>query len=160
MTLASTTRIRLCAFAPGDAAQIAGLWRRAWISAHGDTAIVEPIGHWLARVQAEFGPPSSVALLERDEHLLGFMVMQPARHYVAQLFVDAHLQRRGYGKALLDHASRRMPVGWRLHVATANLGAQRFYERQGLARGVIDRHPQTGVERISFHWRPSLVQGE
>ena len=160
MTLASTTRIRLCAFAPGEAAQIAGLWRRAWISAHRDAATVEPIGHWLARVQAEFGPPCSVALLERDEHLLGFMVMHPARHYVAQLFVDTHLQGRGHGQALLDHARRRMPVGWRLHVATANLGAQRFYEKQGLVRGIVDRHPQTGVERVSFHWRPLRAQGD
>jgi len=48
-----------------------------------------------------------------------------------------------------------MPTGWRLHVALTNTAAQRFYERYGLARGTVDRHPTSGRERISYHWYPA-----
>jgi putative acetyltransferase len=47
-----------------------------------------------------------------------------------------------------------MPDGWRLHVATVNTDAQRFYASYGLQRGAVDRHPATGRERIEYHWQP------
>lgn len=155
MTPAPTTsRLRACAMAPGEAAALAGIWRRAWASAHRDVQVLEPIAHWLARVKAEFGAPSELLVVERDRQLLAFMVLHPARRYVAQLYVDPHLKGQGAGRLLLDEAGRRMPTGWRLHVATVNTSAQRFYARYGLLRGTVDRHPGTGRERVEYHWRP------
>ena len=55
----------------------------------------------------------------------------------------------------LDEASVRMPLGWKLHVATSNTAAQRFYERYGLVRGAVDRHPASGRERVAYHWYPA-----
>ena len=134
---------------------LAGIWRRAWVSANRGAAHVEPIGHWLRRVQTEFIPPADVVLAERDGQVLAFMVLLTAREYVAQLFVEPHLRSQGLGKALLDEACVRMPHGWRLHVAVTNTEAQRFYERYGLVRGVVDRHPGSGRERIAYHWSPA-----
>jgi putative acetyltransferase len=138
-------------------AALAGIWRRAWCAAQGHRAVhVEAIDHWLARVQAEFVAPAEVHVAERGGQPLAFMVMLPQRAYVAQLYVDPHRHGQGLGRRLLDVACRRMPAGWRLHVATANAMGQCFYERYGLSRGAVDRHPATGRERVAFAWRPPV----
>lgn len=134
---------------------LAGIWRRAWIAANRDVPHIEPIGHWLRRVQTEFGLPAEVVLAEREGQVLAFMVLLARREYIAQLFVEPHLRNQGLGKALLDEACLRIPTGWWLHVATTNTMAQRFYERYGLERGAVDRHPASGRERIAYHWSPS-----
>jgi putative acetyltransferase len=151
-----TLRLRPRDYAPGENAVLAGIWRRAWISAQHGEKTVAPIGLWLSRVQAEFVPPADVLLAERDEQIVGFMMVLAQRNYVAQLFIEPHLQREGLGQSLLDEACVRMPTGWRLHVATANIAAQRFYERYGLERGVVDRHPSNGRERVAYHWAPRI----
>ncbi|RZL65070.1 MAG: N-acetyltransferase [Variovorax sp.] len=155
MTLAADARVRDIDFAQGEAAQVAGIWRRGWAAGHPDVVTVEPIAHWLARVQTEFKAPNEAVVIERRDQVLAFMVMHCARGYVAQLFVEPHLRAQGFGRELLAEASVRMPNGWRLHVATANLQAQRFYDHLGLARGSIDRHPTTGRERVAYHWHPA-----
>lgn len=139
---------------PEENMVLAGIWRRAWIAANRGAATIEPIDHWLRRVQTEFGQPADVVLAEREGQVLAFMVLLGRREYVAQLFVEPHLRSQGLGKALLDEACVRIPTGWRLHVAVTNTSAQRFYERYGLARGTVDRHPTSGRERIAYHWSP------
>lgn len=116
MTPAPTSQLRACAMAPGEAAALAGIWRRAWASAHPDARPLEPIGHWLARVSTEFTPPAELRVVERAGQLLAFALLHPPRRYVAQLYVDPHLHGQGCGRQLLDEACRRMPGGWRLHV--------------------------------------------
>lgn len=153
MTLAADARLRNIGFAPGEAAQLAGIWRRGWAAGHPDVVAVEPIVHWLARVETEFNAPTEVVAIERRDQPLAFMALHRARRYVAQLFVEPHLRGQGFGRELLDEACVRMPTGWKLHVASANLQAQRFYDRYGLERGGIDRHPATGRERVAYHWR-------
>jgi len=133
---------------------LAGIWRRAWTSANRGAVTIEPIAHWLRRVQTEFVPPAEVVLAERDGQVLAFMVLLTGREYVAQLFVEPHLRNQGLGQALLDEACVRMSDGWRLHVAATNKAAQHFYERYGLVRGATDRHPTSGRERIAYHWSP------
>lgn len=156
MTLAAEARLRELLFAPGEDMAIAGIWRRAWAVAHPDVEALEPIAHWLERVQSEFKSPTEVLVLEREAQLLAFMAIHRANGYVAQLFVDSHLRHHGLGRQLLHEACMRMPIGWRLHVATANTAAQDFYARYGLARGSVDRHPNTGRERVSYHWRSGV----
>ncbi|RST50881.1 N-acetyltransferase [Variovorax sp. DXTD-1] len=140
--------------APEESLVLAGIWRRAWIAANRRATVIEPITHWLRRVQTEFVPPADVVLAEREGQVLAFMVMLARREYVAQLFVEPHLRNQGLGQALLDEASVRMPLGWKLHVAINNTAAQRFYERYGLVRGAVDRHPTSGRERVAYHWFP------
>ncbi len=147
---APTTHIRSATFTGDEATVVAGIWRRAWASAHYDADVVEPIGHWLARVNAEFKPPAELLLVEREGQLLAFMVLHTARRYIAQLYVDRHLQGQGVGRMLLDEACRRMPGGWRLHVARVNVNAQHFYTRYGLLRGAVDRHPGSGRQRVEY----------
>ena len=158
MALAAFDRLQLHAWHGSRAEQIAlaGIWRRGWCAAQGHAVDqIAPIGHWLARVEAEFMAPAHVHVAERGGQPLAFMVMLPERAYVAQLYVDPHRHGQGLGRRLLDVACRHMPAGWRLHVATGNTAAQGFYTGYGLLRGTVDRHPGTGRERVAFHWRPA-----
>ena len=41
-----------------------------------------------------------------------------------------------------------------LHVATANQRARKFYAACGLVEQTVDRHPQTGRERVLCRWSP------
>lgn len=142
----------------GDQPALAALWRAAWASANPQARTVEPPAHWLARVQAEFMPPAEVLVLDAGEaggRVLAFMVIDAGASYLAQLFVEPGAMGRGLGRRLLDEACRRMPGGWHLHVATANMGARRFYERRGLEAGPASLNPATGRERVEYRWVPA-----
>jgi putative acetyltransferase len=86
-----------------------------------------------------------------------FLVLDVARSYMHQLFVDPCLQGQGAGSELLHQVHRLCPGGWTLHVATGNHGARRFYARHGLVEGLIDTHPATGRERVLCRWLPTLA---
>lgn len=131
---------------------IADLWRSSWASANPQVSSLAPMVHWLARIDAEFAPPAEVIVVEEEGLLAGFVVIEPLRSYVAQLFVKVGSQSRGVGRTLLNVASQRMPDGWRLHVATANSGARRFYERYGLVAGAVSINPTSMRERIEYQW--------
>ncbi len=83
-----------------------------------------------------------------------FLVLDVARAYLHQLFVDPDCQGQGVGAELLQQVHRLCPGGWALHVATANGGARRFYARYGLVEGPVDIHPVTGRERVLCRWWP------
>lgn len=136
-----------------DDRHIADLWRRSWASANGWADNIEPLAHWLDRVRTEFRAPKDVILSVDDSgQINAFMVIDPLRGYVVQLFVDPAAQGHGLGGALLDEACRRMPHGWSLHVGRSNINAQRFYAQYGLTRGAVSIDPQSGRERLSYRW--------
>jgi len=140
-----------------EQAALAALWRAAWASANPQAVAIEPQAHWLARVQREFGPPSQVLVIDAGDRLLAFMVFDRQAGYLAQLFVEPTAMGCGLGRRLLEEATRRMPGGWHLHVATSNERARRFYERRGLAAGPVSAHPTTGRERIEYRWQPAAA---
>ena len=141
---------------PADAPRLARLWRDAWSSANPSAPAVAPLPHWEDRVHAEFGPPCTALVAERgDGVLLAFMVLDlPGRH-LFQLFVAPAAQGGGLGGAMVREICERLcPGGWTLHVATANQRARRFYAACGLVEQTVDRHPQTGRERVLCRWAP------
>lgn len=141
-----------------DDEAIAKLWRLAWASANPHAAHLEPIEHWLARVRAEFRPPSRTLVYEADAcGILAFMVLDVEGAYLHQLFVQPGVHRRGVGSALLARVCQLCPSGWSLHVAIANEGARRFYENHGLVKGVASLNPSTHRERLAYAWRPSVA---
>ena len=145
--------MRIHSMDPDETMLIAELWRRSWASANAYVASVEPIEHWLARVRSEFCAPCETVVAEVSGRCVAFIVFNVTETYIAQLFVEPSLKGRGLGRALLGEASRRMPRSWSLHVSTANLMAQRFYERYGLMRGEVSRNPLSGRERVAYLWQ-------
>jgi len=83
---------------------------------------------------------------------------------LSRLYAHQKHLGQGVGQRLMDACFERArtegrDVMW-LGVWEYNPRAQRFYEKQGLVRGIVDQHPQTGVERVSFHWRPLRALGD
>jgi putative acetyltransferase len=130
------------------------LWRNAWASANPQIDSVAEPAHWLARIDAEFGPPCETFLLDAPdaEQPIAFLVLQPWHAYIAQLFVDPRHQSAGLGRQLLAFARARTPQGGWLHVAEDNLRARSFYERNGLVAGAESLHPTSGRRRVAYHW--------
>lgn len=113
------------------------------------------MAHWEERVKAEFGPPCTTLLCERDQTLQAFLVLDLSRSYLHQFFVAPEVQSQGLGRALvLNICQNHCPAGWTLHVATANQRARQFYARCGLVEGAVGLHPQTGRERVLCRWNP------
>jgi GNAT superfamily N-acetyltransferase len=87
------------------------------------------------------GPFDSVTALAGDR-LVGFAQLDPASARLRALFVDAELQQRGVGRALLAEIERRALARGlqRLHGAMS-LNAVTFYSRAGF-------RPYPGPERL------------
>jgi putative acetyltransferase len=137
-----------------DCASLARVWRRAWCSANPSVQQVAPPAHWEARVRAEFAPPCMTLVHAAEPEATAFLVLDVARAYLHQLFVDPDCQGQGVGAELLQQVNRLCPGGWTLHVATGNHRARRFYARQGLVEGLVDTHPATGRDRVLCRWSP------
>lgn len=142
---------------PDDTEAMPALWRRAWASANpqvpsGDVA---PPAHWRARAHSECFGAAECWLADGDGGLRGFLVIEPARRYLAQLHVEPAWHGRGIGRRLLAQACERMPDGWTLHMAEDNRRAHRFYAAAGLQAGARDLHSATGRPRIAWHWLPA-----
>ncbi|MEJ5913164.1 GNAT family N-acetyltransferase [Pseudokineococcus sp. 1T1Z-3] len=67
-----------------------------------------------------------VRVAHDENRLLGFAAVDG--DWLSQLYVDPDHQGRGVGRALVDDAKRRRPLGLRLHVFTPNTRARRFYD--------------------------------
>lgn len=149
----------VCRMTSGQAAQVAGIWRRAWHSANPQVRVADlaPGDHWLERVRSEFFGPAECWVLA-GAALQGFVVIEPARAYLAQLHVDPDWQGQGAGRLLIEQACERMPAGWSLHVAESNQRAQRFYGAAGMQRGESGHDPVTGRARVAWHWRPAAAR--
>lgn len=145
---------------PADVLPLARLWRDAWSTANPSVLRVEPLAHWEQRVDAEFGPPCTALVVARsDGALQAFMVVDLACNHLHQLFVAPAAQSNGLGAAMVREVCECLcPGGWTLHVATTNQRARRFYAACGLVEDSVDRHPQTGRERVLCRWTPPGVR--
>jgi GNAT superfamily N-acetyltransferase len=108
---------------------------RAWFASH----VVRDTDLWLAE--------------DRAGTLLGILVLDGP--WVDQLYVEPGRTGRGIGSALLELAKRERPEGLRLWTFASNTGAQRFYERHGLAevRRTDGRDNEERAPDILYAWR-------
>ena len=95
-------------------------------------------GRALPRIADDlFQRHEEVWLAEEDGRPLGFLAIRRSRsegwETLEKLYVEPAEQSRGVGTALLDKAKELRPGGLRLWVFQRNVGARRFYERQGFS---------------------------
>ena len=86
---------------------------------------------WRSRLEAAAGDAVEVWLAQRDEELVGLLLLE--RDWLHSLYVAPGLTGQGVGAVLLDVAKAARPAGLGLWVFEANEGARRFYRRHGFA---------------------------
>ena len=136
---------RLERFRRSDAAEVAELWYRSWLSTGANrNDSVTP-----AQLERRLGEePWEIWVLREGSSVSAFLAIDRDREILAQLFVAPSAQGKGTGRDLLDLARAELPMGFRLRTDEGNLGARRFYERHGL---ILDR-----IEggRAFYVWMP------
>jgi hypothetical protein len=133
-----------------DVEAVADLWRKSWSWANQDITEIEPLPHWIQRVQSEFCEPYKAILLENYGAIIGFTVFQIDPGYVQHLYTNPYMVNQRNGTILLEYAEELMTKPWSLHVGINNLGAQRFYLRKGLEQGVVSINPNSGRYRMEY----------
>lgn len=109
-----------------DFAELADIYHDASLIAHPfiDPEFVAKDKH---RVRDELLPLNESFVFERGGEILGFISM--SQHHINGLFVKADQQRKGIGRALLDHVKDRHQA-LELCCFVDNYEAQRFYHAQ------------------------------
>ncbi len=118
----------------------------------------EETGHWFREVLGleprtipmPTGREAWVA--ERDERLVGYVVVDPA--WLDSLYVRPDLTGGGIGSALLDLVKGLRPDGFGLWVFETNTRAQAFYERHGctVVRRTDGSDNEEGAPDLEMAW--------
>ena len=95
-------------------------------------------------------PRAEVYVYENDREIWGFIGLNG--EYIEGIFVSGEMQSRGIGKRLLDFVKTKK-TELRLNVYQKNMGAIRFYQREGfkILREGMDE--ATGEKDYEMTWR-------
>jgi ribosomal protein S18 acetylase RimI-like enzyme len=93
-------------------------------------------------------------VFEEEGRILGFAGVSGSE--LTHLYTDPSAQKRGVGRALLDHVKSLRPESLELWVFQKNEGARRFYERRGfqlvrLTDGAANMEEEPDA---LYEWRP------
>jgi ribosomal protein S18 acetylase RimI-like enzyme len=134
-----------------DLDAVARLWLESWRST--GLAVAQLATEAANRVRMrELAVGWSVHLACSEGNILGFLALNPGNGCLDQLFVAPTVQRRGIGRALLEFAKQQMPEGIWLRTAVDNVGACRFYEREGFRAGETGIHPTLRHRTVIYRW--------
>ena len=141
------------AYGDQDLVAVARLWLESWQSTGLPVAQLATDAANKERISRELTGGWSVFLAcNENEDLLGFLALKPDSACLDQLFVAPAVQRQGIGRALLDFAKQQMTNGIWLRTAVDNVGACRFYERNGFRACEIGVHPTLGHRTVVYRW--------
>jgi ribosomal protein S18 acetylase RimI-like enzyme len=91
-----------------------------------------------------------VAVIEN--RIIAFMAIWDG--FIDHLYVHPDYQKRGVGKALLEHARRLSPDHLWLYTLHVNLQARAFYEKHGFVAEKFGFSPPPENEPdVEYHWR-------
>lgn len=145
------TDVEVRPYDPADFDAVALIWTESWQS----TGLAAGSGGDLAfhrqRLPQEIARGWSIHVARCAGVVVGFLAFHQGK--LEQLWIAPSMQGRGIGKLLLDFAKAQMLEGFWLTTQAANLGACRFYEREGLVRGPVSAHPRSGRPIVRFDWR-------
>ena len=140
--------IKLRPYEPGDLAKLASLWFRSWES----TGVPSPVteNDLVERLPVDIAGGWSLRIAEVNGEIAGFIAWHD--DVLSQLFIRPDMQNLGVGKYLLNFAKQQMPDGFNLTTATDSQ-AGRFYEREGLTKGLTTTH-RFGHKITAYRWQP------
>jgi GNAT superfamily N-acetyltransferase len=134
-----------------DFEDVVTVWFESWKSV--GVGSVEPSvkAELRERFPIEIAEGWSVHVATLANNVVGFTSIKGDE--VGQLFVAPEMQGRGIGKQLLDFVKLQRPSGFWL-TTPAEGRAVRFYEREGLRRGELSKHPRLGHAEVRYDWQP------
>ena len=146
-------KISIRSYSDADFDAVTSIWLGSWQS----TGIPAPVtlADLRARWPKKLAQGWVVFVATVGPEVVGFLAYRHDK--LEQLFIAPPHQSRGIGKQLLDFAKSRMPSGFHLTTALQSR-AGRFYEREGLERGLTSTH-RLGHAEVEFHWRGSESTG-
>lgn len=129
------------------------LWRRAREQAFPEFQRTK--GHTFEEDRAYFRDVilvnNDVWVAEVNAKPAAFMAI--AGDFIDQLYVDPAYQRRGLGKALLDHAKSTSTGHLWLYTLQVNANGRAFYERNGFRAVKLGVSPPPESEPdVEYHW--------
>jgi len=137
-----------------EAREIASLWLR---SRRASVPAIPPPVHNDREVRAFFAsvvvPEADVWVVDRDDTIVGLLVVSQHGAWVDQLYVDPSHTGQGIGSRLIDWAKEQAPGELNLWTFRSNLGARRFYERHGCrAIAATDGDNEEGAPALRYRW--------
>lgn len=132
------------AYRPGDEDALIALWLASTIP--GQPFL--PEDHWRA-MEAEIRdclmPIAETWVADEDGELVAFMAL--LGNLIGGLFTHPRHQGKGYGRALIDHASSRFDPLF-VEVFEANERAIGFYRRRGFVDDLRKTDPESGLPQL------------
>jgi len=147
----NTVKIR--AALPTDNEALAELWLAVSIRSQN---FIEK-NYWISQKSEmihKYLPLAETWILENDEKIAGFVSME--NNYLDALFIKSEEQRKGYGKALLDHVKENRNF-IDLKVYTKNQAAMDFYTREGFVIVNTEANPDTRENEHLMRWNRKTV---
>ena len=145
-----TYELRPATMADHDA--IAHVWHGSASLPGAGPAVMPTEAEMRKRIDREVAAGWNMTVAVRANEIVGFVAIRPSEAVLAELFVRPGSTGGGIGRALLAHAKAAMPEGFMLYTRSANAGARRFYEREGLVVLREDTHPRTGDPITYYGW--------
>lgn len=130
------------------------LWQRTWQHAYPEIDFAERVGWWRERWRSELVPRARILVVEMDDELEGFVIVEPLSGYLDQIVVAPEFWGSNVAALLIDAAKSVSPAGLELLVNQDNGRAIAFYEKNGFEMAGDDVNPTSGRPVFRMRWRP------
>ena len=131
-----------------DMDRVVSIWLEANLQAHSFI----PAEYWKNNLEyvREALPLAEVHVYEDAQGVQGFIGLNG--DHIEGLFVAAEMRSHGIGRQLMDHAKRERDT-LTLEAYRKNVGAVRFYQREGFTIQDEDLDEFTGEMEYTMQWR-------
>ncbi len=137
-----------------DLTELATIWNESWISTGVESPELLSIDALAARLNRYMDNGGELFVVEQDSAAIGLILIYAGTRELSQLFLAPSAQGRGYGRACLDFVRQKLPGGFWLTVADANLRAIRFYETNGLKFQLRNLRIEYDRYDLRYAWAP------
>jgi putative acetyltransferase len=143
---------------PELAEALEAVWLAAWRRTMPQIDFAARLGWLRAHLtgSVEAGARVRVALGDGGR-VVGFVLIDPASHYLDQIAVDPLHWGTGAAAVLLAEARRLSPDRVRLDVNADNPRAVTFYRRAGFAVVGSGVNARSGLATLTLEWRPDVA---
>lgn len=94
-------------------------------------------------------PQAEIYIYEENNNIMGFVGL--VENYIAGIFIEKNFRGKGVGKKLLDYI-KSIKNNLTLNVYEKNIGAVKFYKREGFTVEKFGIDENTGEKEFMMSW--------